>query len=53
MHRQGKQSQIYGIEILQMSICTDKASKVKCRTEILQMSICRHAETKVKFIELK
>ena len=41
MQKQGKESQIYRIEKLLISICRDEASKVKSRTETLHQSICR------------
>ena len=43
MQREEKQSQIYGIEILQMSKCRDEESKLKY-TE-LQDYRCKYTET--------
>ena len=44
MQRQGKQSQIYGIKILQMSICRDKGGKLKHAK--LKDCRCQYPETK-------
>ena len=44
MHRQGMQNQIYGIEMLKMSICRDKGGKLK-HTELKDCR-CQYPETK-------
>ena len=44
MQRQGKQSKVHRIEILQMPICIDKENKVKSME--LKYCRCQYAQTK-------
>ena len=47
--RRKKQTEIYRTENLQISICRDKASKVKATTETLYLSICRKEASKINW----
>ena len=54
MHKQGRQSQIYRTEILEMSVCRDEEGTVKYR-EIKYcryIPTCRDEESKVKYTKL-
>ena len=53
MQRREKQIKLYRTERLQMSICSNETSTVKCRTEMTQMPICTGEVCKVKYTELK
>ena len=41
MERGGTERKIYKADLLHLSTCRDKGSKVKYRTEMMKISICR------------